>query len=831
MNMKETALRPNGQFSFTEEGEVRIVEKAGDQTREPWLMLLARRGQELTKTLCWGLTSTGSSFARIGTQEGDLVNGFVHEDPYKAAPLGQYAYFVDEDGSYTTNTWYPLCQAGQVLETTFGFGYVRYATSWKELSIETTCFVASHTDALVQIIRLRNTSARKRKLTMFNVVPVNIGDAKDIQISGFNSLMLGGAYVDRELNATVYRNNFGAAINDHEDDIKAMFGKVVVHTTSLDGSHFGTKYEDFVGHHSNGMVRPAALAPGHVLPDHDAEDGCSNLSSIQNEFVLEAGESRDVVVILAAASTHDYFNQGKQALKADLAVLKDPARCWQYLEAVKTEWQEQLGKLEIRVPGEEILGKSFRWLQYQCSMVALLNRMKSRFHAGNEYGFGFRDILQDLLALLPYDARPVRGILSWVAGQMFSDGSVYHNFYVSSKGNKSFVACDDPLWLVYAVAEYIKESGDRAFLDQVVDFADAKEGMAPREGSILAHLETAINRLWTHGEQGLPYLMMADWNDDLSDYEQHLSIMAAQQLHKALLDMAELLVACGKSTQKAGEYRVMAGTVKAEIDRRALQEDGTYIRALATVPGTKDLGSLKTDGFTFFEPIAWAGFSGVADKDQFASAKASCERLLDDRYGIPICQGDKTLAEGKIPVDYTAWKRSAPGKKENGGEFRHLESWYIASLCTFGYGKEAHDLYFKTLPAIASSHDPFTYAAERFVYPEYVSGPASREYGRAGHTWLTGTAPTRLGVMVDWIYGVRRTYDGLLVRPCVSPSWKEFHLVRTWRGSRFVFEFRNPQGLCQGTVRLSLDGKALEGNVIPASCADGKTHHVLVVME
>ncbi len=131
-------LRNNGQFNFNDENEVVINEKHGDMTREPWLMLLARREQKPTDTLCWGLTSNGTSFARIGTQEGDIVNGFVHEDPYKTRLLGPYAYFVDEEGKYFTNTWYPTLHADQSLETKFGFGYVKYNTTYNDVNVETT---------------------------------------------------------------------------------------------------------------------------------------------------------------------------------------------------------------------------------------------------------------------------------------------------------------------------------------------------------------------------------------------------------------------------------------------------------------------------------------------------------------------------------------------------------------------------------------------------------------------------------------------------------------------------------------------------------------------
>jgi len=848
-------LRNNGQFNFNLENEVVIKEKYGDMTREPWLMLLARRNKKPTDTLCWGMTNNGTSFARIGTQEGDILNGFVHEDPYKTRLLGTYAYFRTEDGKYFSNAWYPVLNKEQELETTFGFGYLKFKTTYNNFDVESLHFVPNGYDAMVQIIKVKNNADKDRKVSMFNVNPVNIGDARDIQFSGFNTLMMGGSTIDKTLNAVVWRNGFGRGFDSDGDKVVGMFGKVIVHTTSLANNQFATRYDEFVGHHTNTMGNPAAVVEDWDLPSRDAHENCSALSSIKNSFVIKAGETKEIVVVSTTSSTEDYYCDSKKSVKKFLDEVLVPANAQKMLDEVKAEWKKELGKLSVNVDGvDEILNPSYKWLQYQCAMVALLNRMKSRFHSGFEYGYGFRDILQDILALLPYDPKPAKELIKFTAQQMFSDGFVYHNFYVSAAGNKHFVTCDDPLWLIYAVVEYIKESGDFAILDEVVPYCDEKEELPPKEGTMLDHLKVAIAKVWKQSDNGLPYMLMADWNDDLSGNFTSVSTMAAQQLYKALNDMIELFNAKGIETELAADYAEKAKIVKAEVEKKCIDKDGNYIRAVAAKDhkavfknmsfgntgldisyigkedGPVDLGSSKTDGLVFFEPIAWAGFSGIADKERFDACKKICEKELDDKYGIAICQGDKTMTQGKLPVDYQGWKRNAPGKKENGGEFRHLESWYIASLCIFGYGKEAHDIYIKTLPAIASKDDPYLYAVERFVYPEYVSGPASNDHGKAGHTWLTGTAPTRLNVLIDWIFGVRRKYDGLLIDPCVSSEWKKFSAVRTFRNTTFNINYSNPSGVQKGVKSIKVDGKEIEGNIIPLSFANGGSVNVEVVM-
>ncbi|MDR0324043.1 MAG: hypothetical protein LBI12_06330 [Treponema sp.] len=851
-------LKNNGQFSFNSDNEVVIREKTGDMTREPWLMLLARRNKKPTDTLCWGITNNGTTFARIGTQEGDLLNGFVHEDPYKTRLLGTYAYFRTEDSKYFSNSWYPVLNKTQTLETTFGFGYVKFKTKYNKFDVETVNFIPNRYDAMVQIIKIKNNDNKKRKVTMFNVNPVNIGDARSIQFSGFNNLMTGGSLIDKTLNALVWRFGFGRSFDSDEKKIKSMFGKVLVHTTSLENNQFAARYDEFAGHHTNTMANPAAVVENWDLPCRSAEENCSSLSSIKNSFFMKAGETKEIVVVSAVPSTEDYYCNGKKSVKKFLGEVLAPENAKKMLEEVKKDWNEEFDKLAIDIHDVDvILHPSYKWLQYQCAMVALLNRMKSRFHSGFEYGYGFRDILQDVLAILPYDPGPVKEMIKFTAQQMFSDGFVYHNFYVTAAGNKDFAACDDPLWLIYAVAEYIKESGDFGFLDEVVPYCDEKEDLPAKEGTILEHLKVAITKVWNQSDNGLPYMLMADWNDDLSGSFTSVSTMAAQQLYKALKDMIELLDAKGIEKDLAADYAKKAKTVKEEVEKRCIDKNGNYIRAVAAKDNKAvlknisfghtgldvsailedmegnapvDLGSSKTDGLVFFEPIAWAGFSGIADKTRFDACKKVCEKELDDKYGIAICQGDKTLAKGKLPTDFQGWKRNAPGKKENGGEFRHLESWYIASLCIFGYGKEAHNVFMKTLPAVASGKDPYLYAAERFVFPEYVSGPASNDHGKAGHTWLTGTAPTRLNVLVDWIFGVRRQYNGLLIDPCVSPKWKKFSLSRTFRNTTFCINFSNPNGVQKGVKSITAAGKEIKGNLVPLSFAKGGKINIEVYM-
>ena len=827
MNRKGKTGR-NGDFSFLRNGDVCIREEAGNMTREPWLMLETRRNQEPTKTLCWGITNNGSSFARIGTQEGDLVNGFVHEDPYKCRQLGSFIYF-SENGKYFTDCWYPVLHQDQKLTTTYSFGCVTRETEYMGLQTRTRCFIPDEFDAMVQLVNVKNTENRERKLRVFGVNPVNVGDARALQFSGFNSMMMAGGFYDKKLDSLIWFNGYGIPFDDDEDADYGFFGKVLLHGSSEKLVQYSMRYEDFVGHYTRTMADPLAPETG-VLSCANAQDSTSSLSVVCFDITIPANGETTFTIFSAAGSTDNYYHKGKKELRSICAKLSNPETAEKMLAKVKKEWQADFDKLRFHVPGNRLFGPSFKWIQYQCAMVLNLNRMKSRFHSGFEYGFGFRDILQDILAGLAQESPKTRAFIKYIAEQMFSDGRTYHNFYVSAPGTLDFHACDDPIWFIYAVCEYVKETGDTSLLDETVPYADAKEQRPAREGSIFEHCQMALSQVWTHSDDGIPQMFDADWNDDLSGFEDHGSVMAAMQLYKAFSDFAEL---CDfiKKPELAADSRSKAALIKKTVSKYCVDSTGTFVRLLGpNKDKSQDVGSADTDGRLFLEPIAWALYSGLATPEQFEISRKAVEKKLVAKGGIALCTADYTLAKGKPPVDYTAWKRNAPGKKENGSFFRHAESWFIASLCYAGEGDRAWHYFYSTLPAVCAKDNPFNYAAEPFVYPEYVCSPASQEYGRAGHTWLTGSAPTRERVLCENIFGIRPDYKGLILDPCVPASWKTFTAVRTFRNTEFSIKYSNPSAVQRGVKRLLVDGKETGTAYIPLSFCDGKKHLVEVIM-
>ena len=495
-------------------------------------------------------------------------------------------------------------------------------------------------------------------------------------------------------------------------------------------------------------------------------------------------------------------------------------------------------QLVIKTPDAK-LNRAFKWLQYQCQVVYILNRMKSRYHTGYEYGWGFRDILQDVNFNLPYSADTVKDALKHISTQMFSTGKSYHNFFIDQPGNREIEASDDPIWYPTAVIKYVKETGDVDFLDVVTDYAEVRENEGDLSGTIMEHCIAAINSVWgDRSERNLPYMKDCDWNDDLNELRKDgkpntdvESVMVAQQLYKGLLDMIELFDATGKNTDLIEEYKTRAKTIYDAIEKYAIDDEGYYIRTLSLDPEKSDLGSSKNrEAKIFLETQAFGINCDVADEKRADIVMGKVEEYLDSEFGAQICYPVFTdLAHNnKLPSRSWNIEKEPPAMKENGSIFMHLNAWLVQSYAKMGRGEDAVAFYTKCLPEnLASDQD--RYKSEPYIYPEYVRGRGGEGFGQGGHTWLTGTAPTMHQSLIEWVFGIQADFDGLVINPAISKEWKEFSVKRNFRGATYDITIKNPNGVETGVKSITLDGKSIEGNTLPP-IGDGKVHKVEVIL-
>lgn len=819
-------------------------------TPEPWLHYLIRVDQPGTETFASGVTYAGGGFDVRGTHENSFVDTKLHltdEDN-----VGRYTYIKDEtDGELWSTMWQPVRNPKQSYRATLGFGSMNFEAACANVEARTTMFVPRNFDGWVQNIRLENKGAKAKKLSVYPFVPVHMGNALVRLLAGDNDAMFGGTKFDKDLNGIVFRRHHGTSVKDRPEDINGMLGNVALYYSTLNAAtkaadkdvQYETTTERFFGDRFHGYGDPEAIRLGQ-LSNKDTPYLRRPCGVFKHEIELGAGEVLEFAVVFVAGSTADYYQNKKTELRSIIALVAEPSSREAMLRDVEAWWEAHMGKMRLQSPDPK-LDRAFRWLQYQCQIVYVLNRMKSRFHTGYEYGWGFRDILQDVLFVLPYDTVTMASALKHISTQIFSSGVAYHNFFIDQPGNKSIEASDDPIWFPAAVIKYCKETGNFAFLDELSDYADVREGSPGVRGSILEHCTKAVDRVWAdRSSRGLPFMKDCDWNDDLNELrvgskwnDTVESVMVAQQLYKILVDMADLFEASGREAGLAPVYRERARELKKAIYTHCLDKEGYFKRALVLDPHNgEDLGhSGARYGKIYLEPQAFAILSGLCDQRTSNMVLDAVEKNLDSDFGAMLCYPFYTdLAwDDVLPTKTWNIEKEPPGMKENGGIFMHLNAWLVQAYCMAGRGKDAVALYLKTMPE-NMARDPDNYRTEPYVYPEYVRGTDSDQFGRGGHTWLTGTAPTMHTALTEFIFGLRPDYRGLVVDPCVDPQWSSFSMTRTWRGATYQIAYRNPKAVEKGVESLVVDGRSLpvgsDKQAVLPEFGDGKIHLVEIIM-
>ncbi|MCL2255117.1 MAG: hypothetical protein FWC09_11805, partial [Lachnospiraceae bacterium] len=754
---------------------------------------------------------------------------------------GRYCYIVDtKTRDFFTTTWQPVRRENQQFKTTLGFGYIKFDSAYNGVKTSQTMFVPKEFDGWIQNITIENETNDVKELDIYPFVPIHMGDALVRLLAGDNDGFFGGANWDKDLKSIVFRRNHGTNVNDDIKQINGMLGNVAAFTSTLNtaDTEYETNEERFLGDRFHTFKEPLRITDGLPLSNTNQAYLRRTCGVFRNRITLKAGEKTEFAIALIAGSTQNYYLENKTYLKEMTEMIKCADTRRRMLNDVTLWWEDMMSKYTIATPSAQI-NRAFKWLKYQCRVVYILNRMKSRYHTGYEYGWGFRDILQDVNFNLPYFADSVKSSLKHIATQMFSNGVCYHNFFIDQPGNKDIQASDDPIWLPMAIIKYIKETGDFAFLDEVVAYAEVHENQGEIYGSILEHIEKAIDRVWTdRSERDLPFMKDCDWNDDLNELRTDgewnrdvESVMVAQQLYKVLLDTAELLKAADKDLALVDEYLDRAAKISASLEKYAIDEEGYYVRALSLVPDKKDLGrSENAEAKIFLEPQAFGINCGTASESRANIVIAKVEEYLDSEFGAQICYPVFTGLSEREELPERTWntEKEPPAMKENGSIFMHLNAWLVQSYALLGRGTDAVNFYEKCLPEnLASDQD--RYKSEPYVYPEYVRGRGGLGFGQGGHTWLTGTAPTMHQSLTEWILGLQADYDGLRINPQISQDWKEFSAKRSFRNATYEIIVKNPHGAQNGVKSITVDGKEIKGNLISPH-SDGKVHQVIVLL-
>lgn len=785
---------------FSEDGKEYIVTRP--DTPRPWINYLSN-GRYCA--LCSHTGGGHSFFETSGYNR--LTREYTPQVVFTDRP-GRYVYIRDaESGDYWGATWQPTCKKEfQNFEARHGIGYTRISHTYSDIESNVTYFVPPRDDLEVWMVRIKNVGRRPRKLSTFSYVEWDLANYAYNAVEGsFSNLFYETSMEDGIIFAST---RFWNITSPGAGNPNARWDKYAYLTSNFKPSAFDTFQESFIGRYRD-WQNPIAVEEGKCTGS--IGDGKPSIAALQHDIELAPGEETHFIILLGVAYR-----------KEDARVIRARYNSWQEAERALSEvngyWTNYLGHTLIECPDEDFSLSFNVWNKYQSWVTSRWSRMDSYYVGGGSI-IGHRDSWQDMLGLLPNDPEWARARCIYLLEHQFPDGSTLHNWDPLTNIGVKTGHSDDPMWLVLGVTEYLKESGDLAFLDESVSYYDGGSE------TVRQHVLRALDYTLAHmSERGIPLIMAADWNDGL-DYVGRQgrgeTSMVAGHLAWMLREVTTLMWFVGNDTL-AQKYNEERDKLIRNINQH-LWDGDWYIR------GTRDdgeaFGSLRNiAGSIYLNAQSWMILGGAAPRDRAVRCMNSVWKRLVTDYGPALFLPAYQEPDPKLGII----SRFAPGTKENGTVFNHPVAWAVMAECILGRGDKAFDLW-KMTSFMKRGEEPEIYKGEPYVYAEYVHGPDSPTYGQGEFTWMTGTAAWMWKVSIDWILGVRAELRGLLIDPCIPAQWDGYKVVRRFRGATYEIEVENPDHVSQGVAEIVIDGKPWESHLLPVF-GDGRTHKVQVRM-
>jgi cyclic beta-1,2-glucan synthetase len=796
----------NGLGGFTQDGrEYVTVLGEGQWTPAPWINVVAN------PAFGFQASESGSGYTwSINSRENKLTPW--SNDPVADTP-GEVFYVRDLD---TGLIWGPTClpirEQAWPYVVRHGQGYSRFEHASHGIALDLLQFVPPLDPIKISRLTLVNRTGRKRRLSVTAYVEWVLGVTR----SGAAPYVV--TEVDPATRATFARNAWNG-----EFASRVAFADLGGRQTSWTGDRL-----EFLGRNAS-LDHPASLERGDELSGKTGAtlDPCA---ALRTDVELEPGQRTEVLFLLGQGESPEHARTLVNRYRK-----KD---CDTLLREVQDQWDTVLGTVQVRTPDASMDLLLNRWLLHQVLSCRIWSR-SAFYQSGGAYGF--RDQLQDVLALLV--ARPdiAREHILRAAARQFPEGDVQHWWHPpTGRGVRTRIS-DDRLWLPYAVAQYLAVTEDWSVLDEMIPWLEGR-ALEPHEheayfepeaseerATLYEHCARALDLSLEVGSHGLPLIGGGDWNDGMNRVGQEgrgESVWLGWFVHVNLREFAGIADR-RQDENRAAHWRERAASLAAALDEEAW--DGEWYTRAFFDDGTP-LGSAQNDECQI-DSLAqsWAVLSGAGDVGRARQAMDSVARRL-------VRQEDRLLLLLSPPFDETPLdpgyiKGYLPGIRENGGQYTHAAIWSVMAFAQLGEGDKSFDL-FNLLNPIhhasrrASAHrykvEPYAVAADVYSAPAHV--------GRGGWTWYTGSAAWLYRAGLESILGFRKRGSGIGIDPCIPREWKRFEIVHRHGATLYRIEVENPNAVCRGVCGVSLDGTPLPVEALVPLSDDGLEHRIHVVL-
>jgi cellobiose phosphorylase len=584
-------------------------------------------------------------------------------------------------------------------------------------------------------------------------------------------------------------------------------------------SYCGDK-EAFLGRY-HGYGNPQGVISGNLgnVTSYN-ENSCGALSCI---ISLKPGESKTVAFLLGAKPSAEAAQI--------LASYEDPAVIRKEVQELKNNWYEKLDHLQVKTPSPEFNTMINTWNAYNCFMTFIWSRAASFIYCGLRNGYGYRDTVQDIQGIIHLAPEmALEKIRFMLSAQVDNGGGLplvkfTHNpghedtpddvSYVKETGHPAYRA-DDALWLFPTVYKYIAETGNLAFLDEMIPFANKGEA------TVYEHLKRAVYFSFEHlGSHGMPAGLYADWNDCLRLGANGESSFVALQFYYAMTVLRKFAEI--KQDTSYMKYLDEKQEALGEIIQKFCWDQDRFIRGF-TESGERIGSASDPEANMWLNPQSWAVISGLASSKQADLALTNVYERLNTKYGALLMDPPyhEHAFDGALAVIYN------PGTKENSGIFSQSQGWLILAEALCGHGDRAFTYFMENAPAAQNDRAEVRHL-EPYCYGQFTEGIASPHHGRSHVHWLTGTASTVMVGCVEGILGIRPDLKGLRLAPSIPKEWTHFEIEKDFRGKHLHILVENPNGRESGFQRLLLNGQELLDNYIPSDLLKDENEIILTL--
>lgn len=744
----------------------------------------------------------GYSFVKSGAN-GRIIR--YRFNSVQADQPGRFIYLKDRDkNDYWSASWQPVGKdlKSYQSECRHGTSYTEISAKYDGISSKALYYVPLGSTYEVWRLRVQNESDVKRSLSVTGFVEFTTDsnyeqDTVNLQYTQF----ITRTYFEGNFIRETMNENVQDECDNKSGKNERFFGLAGEKVAAYCGDR-----EVFVGPY-RGYANPEAI-----------ETGCNNAlnyngnpcGALQADITLEPGESKELIFLLGE-------HRSDEAKEIIAGYEKDKTKVDRELAELKTNWHGKLDRLSIKTPDPAFDSMVNTWNAFQCFITFTWSRAASFIYCGLRNGYGYRDTVQDIQGIMHLDPELACEKLRFMLSAQVSNGGglplvkYTHNAghentpddpdYVRETGHPSYRA-DDALWLFPTVEKYINESGNLAFLDEKIFFADGGEG------SVYEHLKRAIRFSMEHlGDHGMPAGLHADWNDCLRLGKKGESVFVAFQLYyamKILRNYAE-----NKNDQEYIEYLDKSLATLRETITQNCWEGDRFIRGIredGIVVGSKR----DPEASMWLNPQSWAVISGFAEGEQAKTILESVHRELNTEFGAMLFYPPyrKHAFDGALMQLFNA------GTKENAGIFSQPQGWLVLAEALAGNGDRAFEYYRECSPACMNDRAEIR-KLEPYAHGQFIEGKDSPFAGRANVHWLTGTASTVMVGCVEGILGLHPQTDGLIVDPCIPSSWDGLEIQKEFRGKRLNITVLNGSHVQKGIKGVTLNGLKLEGKLIP----------------